>query len=145
MFDRILLATDGSDSASHAFDYALDLVRDWGSELYVVSVVPPVCYFSAPLETQSVNYPVWEEELSNVHDQILNEIEEKLKEYPEIRYHLILEHGKPCKKISEVASKEDVDLIILGSRGIGGISGFIFGSTSHSTLDSCDKPLLVIK
>ena len=131
MFDRILLATDGSDSASHAFDYALDLVRDWGSELYVVSVVPPVCYFSAPLETQSVNYPVWEEELSNVHDQILND--------------LILEHGKPCKKISEVASKEDVDLIILGSRGIGGISGFIFGSTSHSTLDSCDKPLLVIK
>jgi nucleotide-binding universal stress UspA family protein len=75
----------------------------------------------------------------------LIEIEEKLKEYPDIRYHLILEHGKPCKKISEVASNEDVDLIIVGSRGMGGISGFIFGSTSHSTLDSCDKPLLVIK
>lgn len=145
MFDRILLATDGSDSASHAFEYTLGLVQNWGSELYVVSVVPPVSYLSTPLETQNINYPAWEEELSSVHNQILLDVEEKLKEYPDISYHLILEHGKPCNKISEVASNEDVDLIILGSRGMGGISGFIFGSTSHSTLDSCDKPLLVIK
>lgn len=145
MFDRILLATDGSDSASHAFEYTLDLVRDWGSELYVVSVVPPVSYLSTPLEPQNINYPAWEEELSGVHNQILLDVEERLKKYPEISYHLILEHGKPCIKINEVASNEDVDLIILGNRGMGRISGFIFGSTSHSTLDSCDKPLLVIK
>ena len=57
----------------------------------------------------------------------------------------MLMEGRPSANIVDVTEKEAIDLIVMGSRGIGGIEGRIFGSTSRRVVDSCKTPFLVIK
>ncbi len=47
--------------------------------------------------------------------------------------------------IVNAAEEYDADLIVIGSRGIGGITGWILGSTSRNVVESCTKPILVVK
>ena len=53
--------------------------------------------------------------------------------------------GRPSVNIVYVAEKEGYDLMVMGSRGIGGIEGRIFGSTSRRVAASCKKPIMIIK
>jgi nucleotide-binding universal stress UspA family protein len=52
---------------------------------------------------------------------------------------------RPLANIVDVAEKGGCDLIVMGSRGIGGIKGRILGGTSRRVVDSCKTPVLVIK
>ena len=53
--------------------------------------------------------------------------------------------GLPLANIVDVAEKEGCDLIVMERRGIGGIKGRIFGSTSRRVVDSCKTPVLIIR
>jgi len=53
--------------------------------------------------------------------------------------------GRPSANIVDVAEKKGYDLIAMESRGIGGIKGWIFGSTSCRVVDFCTTPVLIIK
>ena len=55
-----------------------------------------------------------------------------------------LEEGRSSDVIVEVAQEEDVDLIVMGSRGMSGIVGFL-GSTSRHVVEACTKPILIVK
>jgi nucleotide-binding universal stress UspA family protein len=67
------------------------------------------------------------------------------EEFPDLKFETILIEGRPSATIVEQADKNDVDLIVIGSRGLGGISGWILGSTSRRVVDSCTKPVLIVK
>jgi len=53
--------------------------------------------------------------------------------------------GRPSATIVDEAEKNEMDLIVIGSRGLGGITGWILGSTSRRIVESCTKPVLVVK
>jgi nucleotide-binding universal stress UspA family protein len=57
----------------------------------------------------------------------------------------MLREGRPSATIVDVAEKDGYDLIVMGSRGIRGITSWILGSTSRGVVDSCKKPVLIIK
>ncbi len=65
--------------------------------------------------------------------------------FPDLAVEAILLEGRPSSTIVEQAEKNQADLIVMGSRGIGGISGWILGSTSRRVVESCTKPVLIIK
>ena len=68
-----------------------------------------------------------------------------MKGQPKVEVRSLLKRGRPKEVILEVADKEDVDLVIVGSRGLGGISGWVLGSTSGHVVDCCNKPVLIVK
>ncbi|GAI02286.1 unnamed protein product, partial [marine sediment metagenome] len=81
-----------------------------------------------------------------LYQNVLKEAEEKVKEeYPGVKTESILKEGRPSATIVEQAEKDDVDIIVMGSRGIGGYTGWILGSTSRRVVDSCTKPILIVK
>ena len=63
------------------------------------------------------------------------------------RYEVIthIKEGRPSKTIVEQSEELDVDMVIIGSRGIGGITGWVLGSTSKKVVDQCKRQVLVIK
>ncbi len=65
--------------------------------------------------------------------------------HSDLNIRTIRMEGRPSANIVDVAEKEGYDLIAMESRGIGGIEGRIFGSTSRRVVDSCKKPVLIIK
>ncbi len=136
---------DGSDPSKHALEYAIEIAKKWGSSLFIISVVPNIVLPVIEPGLSIENIDKLEEETKNIYKKVLIQAEEKLEKYPEIQYKTILEHGRPCKVINDVASEENVDLIIIGSRGLGGITGYILGSTSHRVADHCKMPILIVK
>ena len=65
--------------------------------------------------------------------------------YPDLLSESVLLEGRPSALIVEEAERREVQLIMMGSRGLGGISGWILGSTSRKVVDQCTKPILIVK
>lgn len=145
MYEKILIATDGSEHAKHALNYAVESAVKWGAELIILTVVPPVSPLVYSNEFSAQYIPELEDALRESHERILMEAANIVKsEQPNIMVVTRLEKGRPSTVIVDVAKKEDVDLIVLGSRGMGGIIGFL-GSTSRHVVEACTKPILIIK
>lgn len=152
MIKKILVATDGSEPAQKALDYALDLAESCDAEVVILSVVPPVVL---PVLTEDPNIPpiVTAREMDRVSSRLVSVHENILKEAlakaqskkPRLRISTKLVEGRPADKIVEIAKEEDFDLIVMGSRGLHGISEFLLGSVTHRVADRCKKPLLIIK
>lgn len=57
----------------------------------------------------------------------------------------VLESGDPASKIAEIAESKDADLIVMGRRGLGDLSGLLFGSVSHKVAQAVDCCCLTVK
>ena len=86
------------------------------------------------------------EAIKKHYTNVLRHAEEIVKdEWPSVKYNALLVEGRPSTEIISIAQRYEVDLIVLGSRGIGGVTGWILGSTSKSVVDHCKRPVLVVK
>jgi len=65
--------------------------------------------------------------------------------HPNLKFVTRLRRGRPSAVIVNVANSENVDLIVMGSRGLGGVSGWVLGSTSRRVVETCEKPILIVK
>jgi nucleotide-binding universal stress UspA family protein len=169
MITSILVAIDGSDHADHALTYAVEIASKWSAQLIILSVIPPTPIIpdpagnypiylpilskipptpsiSDPDSSNPIYLPEFESEIKKSYKDILVNARNIIaKEQPDIEVKTRLEEGRPSDVIVKVARVEDVDLIVLGSRGLGGITGTILGSTSQAVVHSCTKPILIVK
>jgi len=153
MFGKILVAVDGSEPSNHALNYALEIADRWSSELTILVVVPRVMmpifpdegFGSAPI-TAYGDMGQYYDRMRSVYQNVLDEAVKQAQErYPKVKIVPRLDEGRPSSVIVSAAEKDGVDLIVMGSRGIGGITGWILGSTSRRVVESCTKPILIIK
>ena len=147
MITKILVATDGSDNAANAIKYAIEFASKWDAQLLVLSVIPTPTHFIFDEDGFDPKYlPEFEENLEKAYQSILDEAVKTVEnEQPKIGVKSRLEKGRPANVIVNVARNENVDLIVMGSRGLGGITGSILGSTSQAVVQLCIKPILIIK
>lgn len=153
MFKRILVAIDGSEPSKRALGYAVEIAERWDAELLMLTVIPRVMLpvfsdegFGATPLASAAGFGDYQERLRRLYEDVLRgAMEEVRAEHPGLKLRTRLEEGRPSTTIVKVAEEEDVDLIVIGSRGIGGITGWILGSTSRKVVDLCKKPVLVVK
>jgi nucleotide-binding universal stress UspA family protein len=146
MIKRILVALDGSEHARHALNYAVESTIKWDAQLIILAVLPPVSALVYSTEFNNQYILDLENDLRVSYQRILNEAVKIVKKKgPEIKVSTKLGKGRPANVIIDTAKNENVDLIVMGSRGIGGITGWILGSTSKHVVDHCTKPILIIK
>lgn len=153
MIRKVLVALDGSEPSQRALDFAVDLAEKWGAELNMLAVVPRVMLpifpdegFGATPIAAAKDFGQYQDRMKNIYQNVLIEAEAKVRrEYPDMKVNTRLEEGRPSATIVDTAENEGMDLIVIGSRGIGGITGWILGSTSRRVVDSCTKPILIVK
>ena len=153
MYERILVALDGSEQSYKALDHAAAIAEKFGSELTLLTVVPrvmipifPNAGFGAVTMTSAKNMIQEQEKMEVFYQNVLTEAEARVRlEHPDLSVRIMLREGCPSATIVDVAEKDGYDLIVMGSRGIRGIKGWILGSTSRRVVDSCTKPVLIIK
>jgi len=147
MFTKILVATDGSDHANHALKYATESAVKWDAKLIILSVIPPIRpIIPDPDELFLTHTSEFDNRLESSYKKILDEaVNTAVKSHPDIKFEARLKKGHPANVIVDVAKSEGVDLIVMGSRGLGGITGSILGSTSQAVVHSCTCPILIIK
>jgi nucleotide-binding universal stress UspA family protein len=153
LFGKLLVAFDGSEQSKHALNYAADMANYNGGELIVLTVVPRVTlpifpdegFGSAPI-TAAQDFGEYQDRLKAMYEKAQSDVMKELREhYPNLKTESILLEGRPSARIVETSERYSVDLIIMGSRGLGGISGWILGSTSRRVVESCTKPIMIIK
>ena len=147
MISKILVATDGSDHAGNALKYAIESAVKWDAQLIILSVIPPLRpILPDPNDFLPAYIPDFEEDLEKSYKSALEEAVKTVeKEQSDIKVEAHLEKGRPSDIIMKVARTENVDLIVMGSRGLGGITGSILGSTSQAVVHSCIKSILIVK
>ena len=150
---RILLATDGSREAELAARSAAELSQKTDSELHVVHafgiapVGPPV--YPEATELQSVEFEAENEQRQRISEQRAREVLET--EVQKIRSwggtvageHLI--EGWVAPGIVELAEETGAGLIVMGSRGLGGIRRALMGSVSDSVVRHAHCPVMVVR
>lgn len=77
-------------------------------------------------------------------EQLLENIKKDF-EQSDIKVSTIYKVGDIAREIVDKADKENVDLIVMGSRGLGVISRTFLGSISHKVINNTDKSVLIVK
>lgn len=145
MFKKILVTIDGSDPAKHALGFGTDLAERNGAELVVLTVVPTVPLYSTG-EGGLLYYSRFIDDMEQFHEKLLAETVQDLRsDHEGLKVITILRKGVPARNIVEVARDEEVDLIVLGNRGTGGIISWMLGSTSRSVSEACTVPVLIVE
>lgn len=127
--ERIVIATDGSDSAREALHVGLELAAEQGTPVTIVHVVRP----------SDGDPPRHAEDDEALREGLA------LARHEEVEPDLELREGEPAEEVARLAEEIDADLVIVGSRGLGRASASILGSVSRSMLDCCKQPVMVVR
>jgi nucleotide-binding universal stress UspA family protein len=138
---RIMVAVDGSAPSMHAVKMAGELGSKLGSQLTLAYACVPMVY---PAETAWV--PVHDvERAAEAHgEEVLKQAAATLREQGVEAGTLIL-HGPAAEVIADAAKAEDVDLVVVGSRGRGAVARVLLGSVADRLVHICAKAVLVVR
>lgn len=141
MYKKILLAYDGSDQSERAMKHAKKISETFGAKLEVVHVYP---YPVFSMGEAFVPVPqLYEKNMNEYTEHIVKEIESQISDINNAKVTML--QGPPAKTIVEYADDIDCDLIVIGSRGLGGFKELVLGSVSHNVVQHAEVPVLVVK
>ncbi|MEE8409001.1 MAG: universal stress protein [Myxococcota bacterium] len=129
--NRVLIAIDFTVAASHAFYAGVSLATKLGAETWVLHVAEPIRSFDFSKKRYIETAETIERVEEGLHRR-LNELwrEGGLEAVDRRKVHLVVRGGKAAAEILATARAKDVDLIVLGSSDVGGLSSAL-GSTSE--------------
>jgi nucleotide-binding universal stress UspA family protein len=140
---RLLLPTDFSESAAHAFTYALSFACEYEAELYLLHVIEvlPVGY-AGELFPSSMTQVL--DEISSYARTEMQKLGENARSRGAVVHERIAQ-GKPAAEILRVARAETIDMILLGTHGHGVLNRALFGSTTDRIMRKAPCPVLVCR
>lgn len=138
MFKNILVGVDGSEYSYKAAKIAGEMARCMGADLWVVACFEPVpAYLGEPNLQNAITGHLAEAE--DVMAIALREVDQVPGEL-----HKVLLEGAPADTILSVAEVRAVDLIVMGTRGLGRLSGLLLGSQSQKVVAQAHCPVLLV-
>lgn len=140
MFEKILLAVDGSEHALHATKKAAELARALKpKELRVVVVYDPI-----PMYLGEPNMQIAITSRKGEAEGILEKALQEIGDVP-CEIHSAIIEGEAAEAIIDVANTRKSDLIVMGSRGLGRLAGLVLGSTSQKVVAHAPCPVLIVR
>ncbi|HAM51276.1 MAG TPA: universal stress protein [Nitrospiraceae bacterium] len=149
MISKILVPTDGSTTARRAARYAVELAKETGATITLVSVIDPSFYafqtipdvVATPMRLRE---PIWDFLRQGAVANLDNA--EKLCKKNGVRSKKVIRTGHPVEEIVKEAEKSRVDLIIIGSHGRSALKAAVIGSVAFGIIHKDTKvPVLVIR
>lgn len=138
MYRNILVAVDGSRDAHYALAHAARLASDQHALLTILTVIPPVSGM-ASLGGGAADPAA---AVSDACQKTLRDAAAKIPD--DVGLTTLLLEGVPARRIVERAREANHDLIVMGSRGRGRLSGVLLGGTSHAVLHDAGVPVLLL-
>jgi nucleotide-binding universal stress UspA family protein len=146
MFKRIVVCSDGYDNALKAARMAAEIATKFDADIVLLNVFDPafvtVPFVGAPEAAPSAEISL---RYAQEAQQAIMERTGKVIQEVGARYKPCSEFGHPVDKIVSVAEEEQADLIVIGSRGLGGFQRFLLGSVSDGVLHHAHCPVLVVR
>ena len=161
---KILYATDLSETAVHAFSYAVSLANMCGASvtiLHVLAEFPGEEFILNMIDTHTWkeikmrHYSEARDELTNTKRDLIA-IKEVLQAFSEeakadaedqtfVTDEILIKSGVPAEIIVQTAKEQNCDLIVMGTHGHGVIADVLIGSTAKWVVRQSPIPVLVIR
>lgn len=130
MYKKMLVAFDGSDAAKTALKNALELATLTKAELKVIHV-PHIMGDAVMAGTMPVQFPASPEMVERAIWEIKDSVEETAEAMGTTPPEVLVRSGEPAHEILGVIKEYDIDLVIMGRRGLGDVTGLLLGSVTH--------------
>jgi len=152
MINKILVATDASAASNRALDMAAQLAEQHNAELFIIHVIRDM---QIPFEIQEI--PELEsqqiESFSEAREKIMRKIaenvlkvaREKVEKAGVNKVQTTIGTGDPATSILDFAKRREVDMIVIGTRGLGKLKGTILGSVSRKVTNNAETSCLIVR
>jgi nucleotide-binding universal stress UspA family protein len=136
---RILIATDGSPESLTAVEEGVRLAKLLDAEVIFTAVAhSPLPVLGDPFYQRALS-----DSLGAMRAALATAI--AFAEERRVPYETELLEGSPVKAVLELARSRNVELIVVGSRGLGAVRGSLLGSVSTAIVHHADRPVLVAR
>ena len=142
MFDRIVIATDGSESVQRAVDVGIDLAARFNASVHALYVIDVGEVESSPDEVRTDLRNALDSQGEVALDSVVDAVEAvdaDLDVTAEIR------EGRPAAMITDAARELDADVVVTGTRGRHGENRFLIGSVAERVVRTCPVPVLTVR
>jgi nucleotide-binding universal stress UspA family protein len=145
--NKILVATDGSASSNRAVDMAASLATIHGASLFAINVIRQI-QIPPEMQNMAVVESLGETRLGvleHIANQILDQAEQRVKDAGAKLEKKSIGHEDPATSISEFSKKHNIDLLIIGTRGLSKVKALMMGSVSRKITEICDVNCLIVR
>lgn len=140
MHERVLLPTDGSDTADRAVEQAIDLANKYDAAfhaLYVVDKTEPVLNVRGSDESF--------DRLEEEGKDIVNDVTERAQQASVSSVGGAVQRGEPAEAILEYVNVNDIDLVVMGTHGRSGLDRHLLGSVAEKVVRHADASVLTVQ
>ena len=153
---KILYATDLSENARYAFGYAVSLANRYDARITVLHVVEELSSFARSMVEEILGEKRWADRIKEKEAEVISDLKTRLDEFcKQVRHEqpscpfvidkIVVVTGHPVDQISRYAKEMNADVIVMGSRGKGGLADVTLGSTSRRLLKRGITPVMIIR
>lgn len=147
MYQRILVATDGSTLSKKAVRSSIDLAAATGAELVALYVVPryPVSYFEGGITISNDEIARTEKQWSERGQAVVNSVRDTAQSSGVKARAVVARSDLVAESIMAAAKKHKCDLVVMASHGRKGIKRILLGSETQHVLTHSTVPVLVLR
>ena len=152
MINRILVATDASAASNRALNMAAQLSSQYNAELLIVHVIRDM---QIPFEIKEIPElesdtiasfaSAREEIMRKVAESVLKDARQEAEKAGAINVKTTIGTGDPASTILDVAKRGEIDMIVIGTRGLGKLKGQILGSVSRKITNNAETSCLIVR
>lgn len=136
----IVVGIDGSDGAARALRFAAEEATLRSTDLRIVAVWNvPAAYYAGEAMVPSMPVDQFGRAMETAAE---HQIAEHLAGYPDLKTHLIVTKGSPAQVLVE--KSERADMLVVGSRGLGGFRGLLLGSVGQQCAQHANCPVVIV-
>ena len=137
MFERILLAVDGSETSLRAVPVTAETAQRFGAEVTVLHVREHEYSWGSDIDLETPD------EATELVDGIVRQLKDDgVSARPEVRRVVL---GLAPQEILSVAEEIDAQLIVMGTRGLTDWAGLLLGSVAHKVVHHATCPVLLVR
>jgi nucleotide-binding universal stress UspA family protein len=138
----IVVGVDGSEASQEALRYALRQAKREGKRVRAVNAwhVPAIAYGGPGVAPLIDLRAVFAEDADAILTKMFEAVE---SEKGEVEIERVVREGRPASVLTEEA--ESADLLVVGSRGLGGFAELLLGSVSHECAQRAPCPTVIVR
>ena len=148
MVKKILIPFDGSEYSKKAILFAADVAQQNNSELFLVHVVkdkdipPEILEY---VKSEKINGGIGKVSAKLISEGIMKAAQKQIQEMGLKIAKSMVFRGDPAEEIIQFAKNNDIDMIVIGSRGLGQIKGLLLGSVSSKVCHLAECTCVTVK